>query len=292
MSYQAQTHLSDAARPRIELWRLIIGVVLISVLTLLLSAVWIFAQAWIFRTTPGAITMGETPVELIAMLFSFVCAGLALWAVMAGLHRRGLGSLIVAAPLTGADAFGQFWRCFAGICVILGVALLIPMPDGLTPEQAKPFGDWVKWVPLALPALLIQTGAEELIFRGYLQSQLASRFRSPVIWMVLPSALFAVLHFDSTAGANAWAIVGVTFLFGLVAADLTARSGSLGPAIALHMGNNISSVLFVGLPGSLSGLALYLLPVEASDPALRILFPVEALLLLLIWLAARVAIRR
>lgn len=147
-------------------------------------------------------------------------------------------------------------------------------------------------MPLALPALLIQTGAEELIFRGYLQSQLAARFRSPVIWMVLPSALFAVLHFDSTAGANAWAIVGVTFLFGLVAADLTARSGSLGPAIALHMGNNISSVLFVGLPGNLSGLALFLLPVEASDPALRILFPVEALLLVLIWLAARVAIRR
>jgi DNA-directed RNA polymerase subunit RPC12/RpoP len=40
--------------------------------------------------------------------------------------------------------------------------------------------------------VLIQTGAEEVLFRGYLQQQLAARFASPIAWMVLPSAIFAL----------------------------------------------------------------------------------------------------
>ncbi len=54
-------------------------------------------------------------------------------------------------------------------------------------------------------ACLIQTGAEELVFRGYLQQQLAARFASPLIWMVLPALIFGAVHYDpATAGPNVW----------------------------------------------------------------------------------------
>lgn len=291
MRYQAHHVLADAAAPKSELWRLIAGIVLIGALTLVLMAVWLFGQARITGTEPTQISMGMTPFDMIATLYSFVCVGVALWIALWLLHRRGFGSLISGGGAR-RDAVRVFWRVFGVACALLGLALLVPMPENLTPVQAMPVADWIKWVPLALPALFIQTGAEELVFRGYLQSQLAARFRSPWIWIVVPSAIFASLHFDPAAGANVWPIMGVTFLFGVIAADLTARSGNLGPAVALHMANNISSLLFVGLPGGLSGLSLYLLPVESSDPALTILFPIEALLLLIVWLGARLVIRR
>ncbi len=46
-------------------------------------------------------------------------------------------------------------------------------------------------VLLALPlGMTILIGYwEELVFRGYLQSQLAARFRSPLVWIVLPSLM-------------------------------------------------------------------------------------------------------
>ena len=76
-------------------------------------------------------------------------------------------------------------------------------------------------------------------------------------------------------------------------ADLTARSGSLGPAIAVHFCNNVSAILVVSLPDDLSGLALYLTPFGMQDTdALAAWLPVDFAMMLVFWLAARLAIRR
>ena len=40
-----------------------------------------------------------------------------------------------------------------------------------------PLAAWAAWLPLVLPALLVQTAAEEIAFRGYLMQGLAARFR-------------------------------------------------------------------------------------------------------------------
>ena len=53
--------------------------------------------------------------------------------------------------------------------------------------------------------------------------------------------------------------------FGLCAADLTARTGSIGAAWGFHFANNVVAILVVSLSGTLSGLALYITPFAASD---------------------------
>ncbi|MFC6688343.1 CPBP family intramembrane glutamic endopeptidase [Jhaorihella thermophila] len=157
-----------------------------------------------------------------------------------------------------------------------------------------PLSRWLLLLPASLLVVLIQTSAEEILFRGYLQQQLAARFRSPLIWAVVPSVLFAAGHYvPAEAGPNAPLVAAWAGLFGLLMADLTARAGTLGPAIAVHMFNNITSLLLFSTPGQLNGLALYLLPYDLSDSeGILPWLAVDFVSIILTWLAARVAIRR
>jgi hypothetical protein len=82
-------------------------------------------------------------------------------------------------------------------------------------------------------------------------------------------------------------------VFGILMADLTARAGTLGPAIAVHLFNNVTAIMIVSSPTSLNGLALFHLPFEMSDTeALRPWLAVDFAMMLISWLTARLAIRR
>jgi membrane protease YdiL (CAAX protease family) len=148
-------------------------------------------------------------------------------------------------------------------------------------------------LPLSLTGLLIQVSAEELVFRGYLQQQLAARFATPLIWAGVPALLFGLAHHDTAMGGNVWLVVIWAGLFGLLMADLTARAGTLGPAIAVHFVNNFLGLLVIAPAETLSGLALYTYTFSLADTAMvRQLLPVDFALMLVSWLAARLALRR
>ncbi len=224
----------------------------------------------------SALSRGETPGAMLVILASFVAmaAGPILAARL--VHRRDPATLLGPAPRTLRD----FARGALAVVLVYSVALAV----WHAAYDARPGLPPATWALVLLPALIglaVQTGAEELLFRGYILQQLAARFRTPVVWALLPALAFGVLHFDAgrMGGAMAaWAVVATT-LFGLMAADLTARTGSLGAAWGLHFGNNAFGILLLGTPGNLSGLALFLTPYSAEDmaeagavPVLDILF--------------------
>ena len=62
-------------------------------------------------------------------------------------------------------------------------------------------------------------------------------------------------------------LVGLTGFFGLLMADLTARSGSLGLAWGMHFGNNILAILIFTTGEALDGVALFRLPYSLTDPS-------------------------
>jgi membrane protease YdiL (CAAX protease family) len=177
---------------------------------------------------------------------------------------------------------------------MLAMALLPPygLYGDLLPGQRLPV--WAAWLPVTLLVILFQSAGEEILFRGYLQQQLAARFAAPAVWMTIPAALFALGHFDPQADlAKACLVVVWAFLFGLAMADITARAGTLGPAIALHFVNNLVALLFVAVPGPMSGLALR---VMAEDPyasgKLDAFLILDLACLACLWLIARLLLRR
>ena len=295
MRYDAYDPLIAPARPTAGLQTLTAGIVL-TVLTYysINYLIWmaIFALLTSDQSTAviTLIDQPRTPGSVIANLLVFALLTASLALTLKVLHQRSLMSLIGPWP----GAMFQFRRVLVGLAILYAATLLLPMPDEITPTANLPFGQWIMYLPLTLVALLIQTSAEELAFRGYIQSQLAARFPNPVIWIMLPSLLFGIVHYDpSLPTQNALIVVLWATLFGMAAADLTARSGTLGPAVALHVVNNFSAIAIAAPEGSFDGLALFTFPFSlASTDALMTWAPIDLMILLCSWLAARLALRR
>lgn len=290
--YAAHELLVAPARPRPEIWRLLLGLVLIVVIvfglnTTLRAAVAALAPAdWVEDLLYGRL---PGPTLLLLGSFSFLIIGTMVAAQL--LQRRAPISLIGPPGL----ALVQFWRVLR-LLALLGLAMLVLPPYDLGAPLIPnlPVLHWLLLLPLSLLAVLIQTSAEEILFRGYLQQTLAARFSRPVVWMILPALLFALGHFNpEQAGPNAGLIVIWAGVFGLLMADLTARAGSLGPAIAVHFFNNITALLITASPETLNGLSLFLLPFPMDGTGLaRGWMAVDFALIPICWLVGRIAIRR
>ena len=295
MRYDAHERLVAPARASRQPLLLLGGVVLMGLIFLALNLGYsILHSALIGREAWEALSMelatGHTPRAVLINLFLFGFLIVALAAALHALHNRGLRSLIGPLPL----ALHQFRTTGLAVLALYVVVSLLPAGDVMDPTANLGVGTWLMLLPLTLLALLIQTGAEELVFRGYLQSQLAARFSHPAVWLLGPSLLFAFLHYDPAIhGQNTWLVVTWAALFGLAAADLTARAGTLGPAIALHMINNLSAIALAAPEGNFDGLALYTYPFSLDDSAaLSAWAPVDFMTLFCGWLAARLALRR
>lgn len=91
---------------------------------------------------------------------------------------------------------------------------------------------------LALVLVVMALGAglaEELFFRGFLQTRLAQRF-SPIAAIVVASVCFGIMHADKVH-------TPVAALLGLYLGWITERAGSIVPAIVAHVVNNAMAVL-------------------------------------------------
>lgn len=293
--YAAFHHLIDPARPSAEPWRLALGllvafVVMFGLARGVLAVLRALFGAEAYLSLVAGLESGDTPLGLLCLLGLTGAMGLGTIVVAELMHGRSTGSLFGPRALFRP----QFLRVVLALALLNGaVAALPPWSLAEAMEPGLPAGQWLALLPLTLAALLVQTGSEELLFRGYFQSQLAARFAAPAVWLVLPSAAFAVGHYaPGVYGGNALWIALWAFVFGVAAADLTARSGTLAPAIAMHLVNNFAGVALVSLRGDLSGLALRQFPFGAGDEAqVAALLPADLAMIGLSWLAARVALR-
>lgn len=276
-----------------QIWRLLLGLLLMMFVFLgffAMMAVVVYPIVGplnyfgFIQSLQKPVTIGTTLFVLISFIGMFLAPIIAAPAC----HLRPAGSL-----------FGPRGESLRGFTTTVGV--LAPIYIGLAglgwwlvgPEQNMELGTWMRWLPLAVPLVLIQVTAEELIFRGYLPQQLAARFNARWIWMGIPSVIFAALHYNPEAGATAWLIVLTTFAFALVAMDLTERTGSLGAAIGLHFVNNLSALLFLSVKGTITGLSLFVTPFGVAEAgALGGAIAIDLLVLFVIWRLLRLVVIR
>lgn len=295
MRYERFALLTEPARPSSDLWRLALGLVVVFAVTMGLSrGVVALVGGLISPEAEGqmlaSLMRADDPLGVLALLSLTAALGLATLVVVEIMHWRSPHSLLGPWPLFRSQAL----RVGLALVVLNGAVILLPpWPLRAASLPGLDPGLWLALLPVTLMALLAQTASEELFFRGYLQSQLGARLRSPLVWMGVPSVLFALGHYaPGHYGGNAGLIALWSLAFGLAAADLTARSGTLGPAIALHFVNNFMAVAIVGLSGDMSGLALRLYPFGASAEAeVAALLPADLLMIGVSWLTARLALR-
>ena len=299
------------ARARNQLWRLVVGVVFVFG-TLMLAAV-PFSALEDALSKPQPIVVPDDPelaaeflrqlnsepraalqrpssaVSALLVLMFFGVISIALWIALPILHNRNFRSLLGPTRL----AMRHFYACALPLLILFAVGFLLPPWDFSDLQPNLGFGRWLLLLPLGMAAVLIQSSAEEFLFRGYILQQVAARFRARIIWQLVPALLFGALHYTpDLEGAAAWTIPAWAVLFGLATADLTWRSGSLGPAIALHFANNCSALLLISVSGDLSGLALFILPMSLQDAGNDpLVLMVDLMWLLIGWLVCRITLR-
>ncbi|WP_412005290.1 CPBP family intramembrane glutamic endopeptidase [Aestuariibius insulae] len=282
MSYAPQEKLTDPARPSSGLGRLLLGCVGVLAGSLLIGPLLLIP---ILSLLPAGAGDFNSPLGTLIALASFILMIAALTLVLRFIHNRGLLTL-VGHP---SQALQDFIKTLKGMAILYAVFLVVPGGGEAPAIPNLPFGTWVLLLAPALIAIFIQVSAEELLFRGYLQSQLAATARSPIVWLGVPSFLFGLLHgWNTDDPQGALIYIAITFVLGLMLGDLTARTGTLGPAIAIHLVNNTMGILILGNEGLLDGLALYVIPVDG--PFIPPLWP-SLLSLLCVWLTARIALR-
>ncbi len=268
-----------------QLWRLALGMVIFAAIYLIGTLGFFFALVPVLGLDPTALATGAGPLEMVVFLASF--AFLTLGVVLASLWpaRRPLFGLI--GPWAAAQR--DFWRVLIAMLPLL--ALSFAMTWAFDPSFAaqKTLGQILPWAALFLAALFIQISAEELAFRGFIMGQLAARFSSPVLWMIVPSVLFGAIHYSQEAyGDAAWIVCVTITVWAVMVSDITARTGNLGAALGLHFANNFMAMLLVGQLGQFDGMSLY---TSVFDPANLTMLVLQFAYIGLSWLVARWALK-
>jgi hypothetical protein len=137
-----------------------------------------------------------------------------------GLRRFGAGSLGVGCGLMIMSLlFNAVWASILAIFDLRAQVDLVP----IFAELSSPW-----WLLLA--GIVVAPVVEELFFRGFLYAGLAQRYS----WRraaVISSALFALIHLQPLA-------IPPIFILGYIFAYLYRRSGSIWPAVVMHVATN------------------------------------------------------
>lgn len=99
-----------------------------------------------------------------------------------------------------------------------------------------------------LLAVLIQSGAEELVDRCYLYQKLRRRYRHPAVAIFVNAAAFAAMHLLNP-GITAVSVIQIA-LIGVIFSLFVYYYDSLWAAIMMHTGWNFTQSIVFGLPNS------------------------------------------
>jgi membrane protease YdiL (CAAX protease family) len=244
------TYFAYASRGKNAWWRYLLTPILGLLLTALTLMVIAGALALLHLLPPGIAAEMQQPKYVapfylgIAATFGLLTAGFALAAVLVQRKRP-------------SDIIGQWrWKFFVqGFAIWIGVQVLLALVD----FAIAPAGFSVSFnsgtallASTALAGIVVQTFAEEFIFRGYVTQGLVLAFKKPLPAAIVSGILFGSLHIPNGSAQALNAVI-----FGIVCALIAIRTGGLALTFGLHLANNYfgavivvsGSDVFKGSPG-------------------------------------------
>lgn len=181
---------------------------------------------------------------LLLELGMFVLAFVGFYLGLKFFHRKTLSSV-----LTGYEKFRFSRFCFSFlIWGILLVAIVVTdyliNPSGMQ-LIFNPKGFFISLLIMLL-FMPIQSGLEEVVFRGYMLQGLSQVFRNGIVPLILTSLLFGFAHLSNPEVKEyGWPIMLTYYIgFALFMGTITLLDEGLELAFGIHFSNNIiSSVL-------------------------------------------------
>jgi len=199
-------------------------------------------------------SMGVSPLAYMLFLLVFPFSLIALYLGQKFLHKRTILSLHTSAKKIrwsrGMQAFFITW-------IVLGSLTAVGHFSGLSPINTNfDAGRFLIYAVVSLIFLPMQSGTEEIVFRGYLNQGFTHVLKNKWIAFIITSALFAAVHLsnpEATKGAEDGILLltmSSYFIFGFVACLMVWMDDGLESAIAFHAANNTFAAIFVNYEGS------------------------------------------
>jgi membrane protease YdiL (CAAX protease family) len=250
----------ETAAPKTTLPRLVAGIVIIVACWLGVTFAVLTGGFYLYTGFGGYARLMESfiatgPGTLVVFL-TFAGIWLGVWIAMRFVHGQKLSALFGPSGRLSASGFLKGFASIAITSILSEVVLY-----DLAPQFVRTPISLGYWLALVIPVMLfafVQTSAEELLFRGYLMRGLAYRFRSPLIWAVLPTLAFTLLHWHGGTPPLMTACVLITIgSFAALLAFIVYATGNLGASMGAHFGNNIIGFLLISHEQSFSAFSLY-----------------------------------
>ncbi len=198
--------------------------------------------------------IGLNAIAFAFFLLIFPASLIALYLGQRFIHKRGLNSLHTAAKRI---RFGRGLQAFFITWLVLGIMTAILHFTGISPIKSM-FGNGRFWGYAIVSLLLIplQSGTEEIIFRGYLNQALHHFLKNKWVVFTITSLLFMAMHLsnpEALSGAEQGIlplVMSSYFIFGFVACLMVWMDNGLESAIGFHAANNTFAAIFVNYEGS------------------------------------------
>lgn len=245
--------------------RLVLGTVIVILFWAATTVAVLFGGTYLFFTwrasaapPPEGLMQGflASPFGILTALISFAGIWIGLWIVMRWVHGEKLPALFGVSRRVSRSGFlkGLF-------AVLITSAISEILLYLLQPGIARGSISLSSWLLFLIPIValtLLQTSSEEVLFRGYLLRGLANRFRSPLIWALLPGLLFTSLHWSNGASTSINACVLASIAaFALLLTLVVYATGNLGAALGAHLGNNLTGFLLISHQQTYNSFALF-----------------------------------
>mgnify|MGYP006277428075 CR=1 FL=1 len=241
---------------------------------------WLFTGGAITLLAMAAVKNFEQPpvwakmFEELAGFIPFFIAALTVPLI----YRRTLLSGVSSALHFRWNRYGLGIASWAGINAIGVLFSFVTEPEQLTFHfEAATFFPALAVGLLLLP---IQTGAEEIFFRGVIPQMLSKLLKSPWIVIAITSAIFAALHLSNPEAQESLILAFITFfVMGAGFGYIAYISGGLEIVLGAHFINNLSGLFVVGYDNSvIQGAPLWSVP--AADLAAS---AVSTSILIVLW---------
>jgi len=182
---------------------------------------------------------------IVALCGIFIFALGGLWLGVTKLHQKTFVSIISSYEKFRAK---RFWFAFAVwsamVVLTVGIDYYLNRDDYELVFEPKGF---LISIVLLLVFMPIQTGFEEVFFRGYLMQGMALIFKNGFIPLIITSFLFGFAHMDNPeVDKFGWEIMLPYFTgFALFLGAITLLDEGLELAFGIHLANNLVSCIFV-----------------------------------------------
>lgn len=204
---------------------------------------------------------------LAALLAIFVGAMVFLWIAVRFIHRRPFMSIISGKQ--GSFDMQRFFTSF-GIWLTLCIAQFA-IAYNLNPDSfhyvLQP-GPFIGSLVICLIMLPIQTGWEELFFRGYLMQGFGSWMKNPIWPWIITSVLFGLMHsMNNEVQANGLLKTLPLYIIpGLIFGAVALLDEGLELSMGMHFAQNLFGLLTVTSPDmSIKSNAIWETPSSVGD---------------------------